>query len=70
METTVFSLMEFFTMGGAFMWPLLIFSIATAAIVFERMAYLLYHNLRMDDMEERLENFIRNGDLAGAETYL
>jgi biopolymer transport protein ExbB len=70
METTVFFLMDLFKMGGIFMWPLLLFSITAAAIVFERIAYLLYHNLRMDDMEETLGIFIRDGDLAGAEGYL
>jgi biopolymer transport protein ExbB len=57
-------------MGGVFMWPLLFFSVATIAIALERVVYLLYHNLRLDDMKERVEGFIRDGNLAGAREYL
>jgi biopolymer transport protein ExbB len=57
-------------MGGVFMWPLLFFSVATIAIALERVAYLLYHNLRLDDLKERVESFIKAGDLSGAREYL
>jgi biopolymer transport protein ExbB len=68
--TTSFSLMELFRMGGAFMWPLLFFSVATIAIALDRAIYLLYHNLRLDDMKDRLEAFIKAGDISGAKQYL
>ncbi|MDR0562008.1 MAG: MotA/TolQ/ExbB proton channel family protein [Spirochaetaceae bacterium] len=72
METqeSAFSLMELFKMGGAFMWPLLLFSIAASAISLERVLYLLYHNLRLDDLQRRAEEYIRDGDFAGAQEYL
>jgi biopolymer transport protein ExbB len=70
MEETSFSLLEFFTMGGIFMWPLLVFSIATIAITLERGIYLLYHNLRLDDLEENLGARIAEGRLDQAVEYL
>ncbi|MDR2071557.1 MAG: MotA/TolQ/ExbB proton channel family protein [Treponema sp.] len=69
-ETTSFSLMELFRMGGAFMWPLLFFSVATIAIALERVVYLLCHNLRLDDMKEQVEGFIKADNLSGAREYL
>jgi biopolymer transport protein ExbB len=68
--TTSFSLMELFRMGGVFMWPLLFFSVATIAIALERAFYLFYHNLRLDDMKDRLEGFIKAGDISGSKQYL
>jgi biopolymer transport protein ExbB len=68
--TTSFSLLELFRLGGVFMWPLLFFSVATIAIALERTVYLLYHNLRLDDMKERVEGFITADDIPGAKDYL
>jgi biopolymer transport protein ExbB len=68
--TTSFSLMELFRMGGVFMWPLLFFSVATIAIALERGIYLLYHNLRLEDLKERLEGYIKAEDINGAREYL
>ncbi|AEF80060.1 MotA/TolQ/ExbB proton channel family protein [Leadbettera azotonutricia] len=65
-----FSLLELFVLGGFFMWPLLFFSIATIAIAMERAIYLLYHNLRLDDLKDATEEFIRSKDLNGAREYL
>ena len=72
METTSsgFSLLELFVMGGIFMWPLLFFSIAAVAITVERLIYLLYHNLKLDDLKQKVENAIQNGNLAEAKEYL
>jgi biopolymer transport protein ExbB len=69
-QTTGFSLRELFRMGGAFMWPLLFFSVAAIAITLERAVCLLYHNLRLDDLREQVEGFIKAGNLAGARQYL
>jgi biopolymer transport protein ExbB len=68
--TTGFSLMELFKMGGVFMWPLLFFSVATIAIALERAIYLLYHNLKIDDLKEQVEGFIRADDIPAAKEYL
>jgi biopolymer transport protein ExbB len=72
METTSsgFSLLELFVMGGIFMWPLLFFSIAAVAITLERLIYLLYHNLKLDDLKQKVENAILHGNLDEAKEYL
>jgi biopolymer transport protein ExbB len=72
METTSsgFSLLELFVMGGIFMWPLLLFSIAAVGITVERGIYLLYHNLKLDDLKAKVEEAIRSGSVAGAKEYL
>jgi biopolymer transport protein ExbB len=57
-------------MGGAFMWPLLAFSIAATAIALERAGYILYHNLRLSDLQDNVEGYIKTGDFAGAVSYL
>jgi biopolymer transport protein ExbB len=64
------SLFELFGLGGVFMWPLLFFSVAVIAIILERIVYLLYHNLRLGDMKDRVGGFIAAGDIAGARDYL
>ena len=68
--STGFSLLELFFMGGIFMWPLLLFSIATVAITLERTIYLLYHNLKLDDLKETVEEAISGGDIAAVRGYL
>jgi biopolymer transport protein ExbB len=65
-----FSLLELFKMGGVFMWPLLLFSIATIAISLERLIYLAYHNLRIDDIALKVKEYLRADDYAGAIEYL
>jgi len=72
METTSsgFSLLELFLMGGIFMWPLLLFSIAAVAITLERLIYLLYHNLKLDDLKQKVESAILDGNLEEAKKYL
>jgi biopolymer transport protein ExbB len=67
---TSFSLLELFNMGGIFMWPLLVFSIATIAISLERAIYIFYHDLRMDDLKTNVEAYIKMGDISGAHRYL
>jgi biopolymer transport protein ExbB len=68
--TETFSLLQFFQMGGPFMWPLLVFSIATIALAAERTIYLVYHNLKLDDLKSTVHGYITRGDLAGAREYL
>ena len=69
-DTTTFSLLALFQMGGVFMWPLLFFSVAAIAIALERVIYLLYHNLALDDLKAEVERCIHAGDLNGARRYL
>ena len=72
METqqTGFSLAELFQMGGIFMWPLLFFSIATVAISLERMIYLLYHNLKLQDLQEEFKECIKTNNIPALREYL
>jgi biopolymer transport protein ExbB len=68
--TSAFSLMELFRMGGITMWPLTAYSIAAVAITIERIIYLLYHNLRIDDLGVKVSELLINGDYTGAQDYL
>ena len=69
-SVTGFTLLELFRMGGILMWPLLLFSVATVAITLERSIYLLYHNLKLDDLKERVEAAIINGNLEETREFL
>jgi biopolymer transport protein ExbB len=65
-----FLLLDFFNMGGIFMWPLLIFSIATISIVLERIIYLLSHDLRMTKLSSDVMAYVRKKNINGAKLYL
>ena len=65
-----FTLLEMFRLGGIFMWPLLVFSIATISIGLERTVYLIYHNLKIDDLNSRVTQLIADRDYKGAVEYL
>ena len=72
MENTIssFTLMELYKMGGFIMWPLTIFSIAAVGIILERIIFLLYHNLKLDDLKEKVEAAIRDGTVGEAKEFL
>lgn len=70
METSSFSVLELFNLGGVIMWPLLVFSIAVVAITIERIIYLSYHDLNLDDMAAKVSEYVRNKDFNGAAEYL
>ena len=70
MENTSFSVLELFRLGGPFMWPLLLFSIATVAISIERGVYLFYHNLRIDDIADTVSGYVKTGEYSAASDYL
>ena len=65
-----FTLLELFEMGGIIMWPLLLFSIAAVALTLERTIFLLYHNLKMYDLKERVEAAVRSGNIGEAREFL
>jgi biopolymer transport protein ExbB len=69
-ESVSFTLLELFKMGGIFMWPLLFFSIAVIAIALERVIYLGYHNLRLDDLAAMVTKCIREEKTSEAREYL
>ena len=70
MDNSGFSLLELFIMGGFLMWPLLLYSIAAVGIAVERLVYFLYHNLKLDDLKEKVEKAIREGKLEEVKEYL
>jgi biopolymer transport protein ExbB len=63
-------LIDLFKMGGLFMWPLLVFSVATISIAVERFIYLMSHNLKMDMLFHNVIAFIREKNTEGAKSYL
>jgi biopolymer transport protein ExbB len=68
--TATFSLLEMFNLGGIFMWPLLAFSIATISIGLERVIYLAYHNLKVEDLGKKTLELVSERDYQGALDYL
>ncbi|WP_461255039.1 MotA/TolQ/ExbB proton channel family protein [Treponema sp. R80B11-R83G3] len=70
METETFSVLELFNLGGIFMWPLLLFSIAVIAISMERVIFILYHDLRVDDLYDKVSNYVKSNDYSGGCEYL
>jgi len=68
--TEQWSLLRFFEMGGPFMWPLLIFSILTAALILERLLFLMIHDLRCLEIQRTLSSLIESGQAREAEDYL
>ena len=70
METASFSLLELFKLGGVVMWPLLAFSIVAVGITIERIIYLANLNLKIDDLKEKVFEYINKNDTSGACDYL
>ncbi|MDR2467854.1 MAG: MotA/TolQ/ExbB proton channel family protein [Spirochaetaceae bacterium] len=74
METTAtesISLLNLFKMGGAFMWPLLAFSIATVSIAIERIIFIFFRcDLRVDDLKEQVQKMLGEDDFEGARKFL
>jgi len=70
METATFSVLELFNLGGIFMWPLLVFSIAVVAISLERVIYIFFHDLRVDYLYDKVTDYISSNSYSGAREYL
>jgi len=70
METATFSVLELFNLGGIFMWPLLVFSIAVVAISLERVIYILFHDLKVDYLYDKVSDYINSNNYSGAREYL
>ncbi|HPX25448.1 MAG TPA: MotA/TolQ/ExbB proton channel family protein [Treponemataceae bacterium] len=64
------SLIELFNLGGVFMWPLLAFSIATMALIIERIGYLFYHSVKVAALTKTVKDYINNNNIQGACDYL
>ncbi|MDR2470704.1 MAG: MotA/TolQ/ExbB proton channel family protein, partial [Treponema sp.] len=71
METqTVFSLLALFRLGGVFMWPLLVFSMAALGIVIDRILYLARHDLRIDRLFSPARESLERGKPEEAAAFL
>ncbi len=64
------SLIGLFKLGGPFMWPLLAFSIATFALIVERVIYLYWHDLRVSGIRDQVISLIEVDNLCEAESLL
>ncbi len=63
METTLWGT---FLRGGWIMWPLLIFSIVSWTIIFERIVFFLTFRPKLKNLADSLSQSVRAGDLAAA----
>jgi biopolymer transport protein ExbB/TolQ len=63
METTLWGT---FLRGGWIMWPLLIFSIISWTIIFERIVFFLTFRPKLKNLADSLSQSVRAGDLAAA----
>ncbi|MDA3956556.1 MotA/TolQ/ExbB proton channel family protein [Oceanispirochaeta sp.] len=68
--TEQWSLIRFFEMGGVFMWPLLVFSILTFALILERIIYILIHDLRTEKVRQHVRDCIEENHTGEAREYL
>jgi len=64
------SLLALFELGGIFMWPLLVFSIITLAIIAERTVWMLTHKRRINDISARVSSYLACGQQRDAQTWL
>lgn len=64
------SMIELFKLGGPFMWILLIFSIATMALIVERCIYIFWHDCKVEPLAKEIEAMLKNGKKDAAETKL
>lgn len=64
------SMIELFKLGGPFMWILLIFSIATMALIVERCIYIFWHDCKVEPLAKEIKTMLKNGKKDAAETKL
>jgi len=69
-ENTVFSLLELFRLGGVFMWPLLVFSIAAIAIIIDRIIFFSAHELGIHKLAPQVMDYIKKGEIPKAAGFL
>ena len=65
-----FSLLDLFKLGGIFMWPLLVFSVAAMAIIIDRVLYLFRHKLQIDELASKVLETIHKGSIKSAVRFL
>lgn len=65
-----FSLIELFKLGGPFMWVLLAFSVATVAIIIERVIYISWHDCKVTPLSNKVSELLKKGEKEEAEKLL
>lgn len=65
-----FSLIELFNLGGPFMWVLLAFSVATVAIIIERVIYISWHDCKVAPLSNKVSTLLKEGKKDEAEKLL
>lgn len=65
-----FSLIELFKLGGPFMWVLLAFSVATVAIIIERLIYISWHDIKVTPLKNKIAGLLKSGQKDEAEKFL
>lgn len=55
------TLKELLELGGWAVWPLLVFSVITVALIIERSVYLAIHHLKAKDIKDTILNLIAEG---------
>ncbi|MBN2616987.1 MAG: MotA/TolQ/ExbB proton channel family protein [Spirochaetales bacterium] len=56
------TLKELLELGGWAVWPLMVFSIITVALIIERSVYLAIHHLKAKEIRDSILEFIANGE--------
>ncbi|HRR01575.1 MAG TPA: MotA/TolQ/ExbB proton channel family protein [Treponemataceae bacterium] len=68
--TNEWSLIGLFELGGPFMWPLLVFSVATLALIIERVIYLFWHNMNVNQLKNHVMSLVRENRINEARADL
>ena len=63
------TLQELLKLGGWAVWPLLVFSVATVALIIERTVYIFFHNLKVKNIKQTVLEMIEQSDFNGAIDY-
>ncbi len=56
------TLKELLELGGWAVWPLMVFSVITVALIIERSVFLAIHNLKAKDIRDNILKFIKDGE--------
>jgi len=65
-----FSLKQLFDLGGVFMWPLLVFSVATLGLLLERAVYIYFHDLSVKNLKVKLLEMVKARNFTAARNFL
>lgn len=63
------SLKELLSLGGWAIWPLMVFSIVAVALVLERSIFLAQHDLKVQEIKDKILKYIRGGQLGEAISF-